>query len=634
MFWPEDLHEILSTGKARHGSYLMVAVYSGLDDGHSCNSLTFIKEGTMQGEALAIANNDMVYLWWTYPEKIPDCLGFSIRRIVKGKAAVALPAFVGFEPAKKGDEAFRKQSNTDYWPIQSYQWKDLFVPEETDVAYDIVPVTGTPGEKLKDMKDYVIRTNVVKATDTIGDHRVVFNRGIISTQSLSGKLPKGKTGTPSAAALRKHIGIPGDKIRTGLAGEAIEALTSLLNRARTEGGKCYCALYELTDVELIKTLKENKGCVEVILSNADSSVKDENGKIQKIYDGTNEKTREELRSVLGDSLHDRLLTKGNYIGHNKFVVYVDKTGKPKAALTGSTNWTPTGLCAQSNNILIMEDDDIAARYLDYWNRLIKDNAEQCTEFRETNAQKPQELSLGAKQGEACVWFSPNTERKTKPAKNPPSPPDMADVFQAISEAKHGVLFLLFSAGAPSILQHLTLVSQQWADEKKPIFVRGAISDAKTAGQFITRVYNDSLLKAPNRLITGIAGIPDQFSYWEKELAKLGHAVIHDKIVVIDTFSNDCVVVTGSHNLGYKASYSNDENLCIIRGNRAIAEAYTAHVLDVVNHYNWRNKLAEDKKKGKSIKETFTDLKETDKWQDKYFKGNFLKSRDLFFFPKP
>jgi phosphatidylserine/phosphatidylglycerophosphate/cardiolipin synthase-like enzyme len=113
---------------------------------------------------------------------------------------------------------------------------------------------------------------------------------------------------------------------------------------------------------------------------------------------------------------------------------------------------------------------------------------------------------------------------------------------------------------------------------------------------------------------------------------LGHGVIHDNVLVIDPFSDNCVVVTGSHNLGFKASYSNDENLCIIRGNRAIAEAYPAHMLDVVNHYNWRHKLAEAKKKGKPSQRPFTDLDETDSWQNKYFKGNFLKNRDLFFFP--
>jgi phosphatidylserine/phosphatidylglycerophosphate/cardiolipin synthase-like enzyme len=585
----------------------------------------------MDKKALAIANNDIVYLWWTYSDKIPDCLGFSIRRLQPGKQPVALPAFVGFEPAKKGSPSPLKQSTTDYWPIQSYQWKDLYVPDEVEVEYEIVPVTGIPGKKLKEMAGLAVRTNRIKATDTIGAHHVVFNRGIIATQALARKLPKGQSGTPSANALRKHIGEPGDKIRANLAGEAIWALTILLERARKQGGTCYCALYELTDPELIEALVKAKGHVEIILSNADTTEKDEDGKQQKVYDGTNAVMRKKLHQALGEAMHDRLLPRGNYIGHNKFVVYVNADDQPKAVMTGSTNWTSTGLCAQSNNVLLIEDDDIAARYHDYWRRLLADAAKQGPELRTDDAKQPPNQSLGPQQGYTRVWFSPNTKRKSKPAKNPPAPPDMAEVFQAIDDAQHGVLFLLFSAGAPSILQKLTEVSQARANAGKPFFVRGAISDSATAAQFATRVYNDSLLKAPNRLITGIGGVADQFAYWEKELAKLGHAVIHDKILVVDPFTDDCVVVTGSHNLGYKASYSNDENLCIIRGNRAIAEAYAAHVLDVVNHYNWRHKLISDKQQGKPSK-AFTDLDETDHWQDKYFKGNFLKSRDLFFFP--
>ena len=35
-------------------------------------------------QALAIANNDLVYLWWTYESKIPDCLGFAIYRLGPG----------------------------------------------------------------------------------------------------------------------------------------------------------------------------------------------------------------------------------------------------------------------------------------------------------------------------------------------------------------------------------------------------------------------------------------------------------------------------------------------------------------------------------------------------------------------
>ncbi len=118
---------------------------------------------------------------------------------------------------------------------------------------------------------------------------------------------------------------------------------------------------------------------------------------------------------------------------------------------------------------------------------------------------------------------------------------------------------------------------------------------------------------------------DAFGQWEAELNQAGHAVIHDKIVVIDPFSDNCVVVTGSHNLGYKASYNNDENLAIIRGHRALAEAYAAHCLDVYDHYAWRYWLAQDSDKAWHF------LAGDDSWQDGYFAAdNQVKSAELRF----
>ena len=37
------------------------------------------------------------------------------------------------------------------------------------------------------------------------------------------------------------------------------------------------------------------------------------------------------------------------------------------------------------------------------------------------------------------------------------------------------------------------------------------------------------------------------------------------------------MITGSHNLGFKASYANDENMLIVQGNQALAQAYAVHV---------------------------------------------------------
>ena len=91
-----------------------------------------------------------------------------------------------------------------------------------------------------------------------------------------------------------------------------------------------------------------------------------------------------------------------------------------------------------------------------------------------------------------------------------------------------------------------------------------------------------------------------------------HAIVHDKIVVVDPLSDDCVVITGSHNLGYRASYNNDDNLVVVKGHRKLAEAYAVHVMDVYEHYRWRYLL---ERFGPS---SFAGLKRDDSWQEKYF----------------
>jgi phosphatidylserine/phosphatidylglycerophosphate/cardiolipin synthase-like enzyme len=96
------------------------------------------------------------------------------------------------------------------------------------------------------------------------------------------------------------------------------------------------------------------------------------------------------------------------------------------------------------------------------------------------------------------------------------------------------------------------------------------------------------------------------------------AIIHDKIVVIDPLSANCSVILGSHNLGFKASYSNDENMVIVTGHQELAMAYAVHVLDVYDHYRFRAIQADQKKKGKKLWSGFLDI--DDKWQDHYVDG--------------
>jgi phosphatidylserine/phosphatidylglycerophosphate/cardiolipin synthase-like enzyme len=621
--------------------------------------------------AVAIANNDMVYLYWYVETKLDGCLGFSvIRHDAETGKGQALPAMVGFPGDKDTGKVFK---NTDDWPVQKYSWKDLSAKRGGTYWYEIVPMTGKPGD-LEPKPERALRTNTVRLHPEHGACSVYFNRGIISTQAIARNLPRGKDGAPSADALKKHIARPNDPFRVRLMGDLKDGVLALLERAEQDGGECYCALYELADEELVDHLKAlgKKGKVHLILSNADTSQK-RGKKTVKVVDGTNADARKDLHAF-GMNVQDRILGSG-HIGHNKFVVYCDKRGTAQAVLAGSTNWTPTGLCAQSNNAIVINSPALAKDYLDYWSALQADTAQavKAAASRRPAAAQAKKVAAGLQAaalrgadktrraahtltdagGNACgsarAWFSPNTKQKSKAKDAPATPPDLAEVFDLIENAKQGVLFLAFIPGSPSIVTKLKEVYSAKVKAGQQFFVRGAATSPDPANLFKVELFHRTM-KADATVtpiaqreadqarasakVDSVAGIYKAFAVWEREIYKLGYAVIHDKIVVIDPFTDDCVVVTGSHNLGFKASYSNDENLLILRGNRGIAEAYTAHVLDVYDHYRWRWRLQQSKgKDGEDLSAAWHELCPNDSWQDFYYEHkDFLAPEVLFWSP--
>jgi phosphatidylserine/phosphatidylglycerophosphate/cardiolipin synthase-like enzyme len=545
-------------------------------------------------KAVALGNNDVAFLAWSFDKAIVGCLGFAIFRVDALAERTPLPAWVGFEGQSNTEW---NPSTTERWPVQKFSWRDLTARPGQTYTYEIVPMIGTHDRPVP-AGDERLATNAVTLTPSRSAHiRAYFNRGILSTQHLVHELPQGPQGRPSGDALLDHIIKVGDPIRESLAGEIIDALTLLLKRGITEGGRCYCALYELDDPELISLLDDPRH-VSLVLSNADSDSEP---------DGTNRDARERLHADNADVV-DRMLPKG-HIGHDKFVVYVAGDGTPQAVLTGSTNWTSTGLCGQVNNAIVIDDSAIAQTYLDFWRRLqvespADEKATQSTALRTANNLAHPFTLDGA---DVALWFSPNTLPSEKPKSDPPRPSDMAEVFQLIAQAKQGIFFLLFQPGSPSVLD--AILDVQAGNQN--LFVRGAATDPLAIENYETTLFHRT---GDVATVAAASALNDQFAFWQQELLKAprAHAIIHDKIVVIDPRSINCVVVMGSHNLGYRASYTNDENLLVVKGHRGLAEAYAVHVMDVYDHYRWRY-LRETKGDA-----AFAGLVPDDRWQAKYF----------------
>ncbi|MEO7334943.1 MAG: phospholipase D-like domain-containing protein [Caldimonas sp.] len=566
--------------------------------------------------AIAFSDNDVVLVAWSYGQRLDGCMGFAVYRIDPAGTETALPSMAVFPGFKR-----KTGQTTAQFPIQKFYWKDPYARLVADKTgqrrfrYKIVPLEGQPGKLVPMTLAFAVSNEVEVSPVVTPKLRAFFNRGLISTQHTSQALQ----GAPSSSKLLDLIRQPDGALRKSLAGDMTEALLGFVQRARSSG-KLYAALYELGDEELIAALEAVGKRLNLVLSNPASSDKQS---ASAISDG-NDESRRRLRQTAGRLL-DRMLP-GNQIGHNKFVVYVGASGHASAVLLGSTNWTSTGLCAQTNNTLVIDDAAIAKRYLDAWHQLADDTLAagpnpkslQGAALRTFDA-KSKVLKLGTA-ATLTSWFSPNTPKlRRSNTKDETRPPDMDEVARLIAGAKHAVLFLAFYPGSPGIANWAA--AAQKAD--KGLFVRGCVTNPSAAVDFhydligVTppkRKPGDPPGSQDPRVIQAMALTDTIPAGWKKEILAAGFAVTHDKIVVVDPFSTDCAVVTGSHNLGHKASFNNDENLVIVRGERRLAEAYATHVLDVYDHFSWRWNV---QRYGQPKADTMLEV-DPAAWQSRYF----------------
>jgi phosphatidylserine/phosphatidylglycerophosphate/cardiolipin synthase-like enzyme len=85
------------------------------------------------------------------------------------------------------------------------------------------------------------------------------------------------------------------------------------------------------------------------------------------------------------------------------------------------------------------------------------------------------------------------------------------------------------------------------------------------------------------------------------------------------------VLTGSHNLGPKASGVNDENLLIIRGAPGVAAAYATNIMSVYNQYRWRFR-----RHLQPVAKRWKGLVDNDRWQSGYLKPGSPARREIDF----
>ena len=380
---------------------------------------------------------------------------------------------------------------------------------------------------------------------------------------------------------------PGDKIRNFLGGPVRDKLVSLLIDTNAAKGHIYAALFELDDPELIPLLQAFRKRAHIVLGN---------GSVKRKGEDENADARSELDAC---DVRDRM-TAPRALAHNKFLVLCDSDKSPQAVWTGSTNWTKTGLCTQANNALLVRNPAIAQFYLDQWKALAGAGDTTPPDLYDSDATP----RVPPRSKGTTLWFTPMHD-----------PLDLEQAGQLIANAQEGILFLMFNPGPRGTLLNdiIELASPSSPKFNPSLYIQGVVNQNPGTEKNPVILFNRGERIDANADVVLPAAIPGRLKFWEPELLKLPrtHAMVHSKVIVIDPYGTNPVVMTGSHNMGPRASGVNDENLILIQGNRDLASQYAGKIMEIYSQYRWRASVQADQGKPR-----WQGLADDDEWQIK------------------
>lgn len=515
------------------------------------------------------ANCDDVFLAWRVTDpgdgEIANCLGFAIEVKNESGQVEAIQNLKGFQQDKP--QTGERRPSTE-WPLQTYTWTDHSILVGSKVQFRVTAMTGSPDHlKSGDTSGWSER---VVLTPTIDDKTsAFFNRGVILSQFVARYAQQNNLDTMQALKRNLTTVVDGPLMQF-LTGELGKAIRGILQRAQEDPSiELYCALFELDLDDLIEDLIAIGSRAHVILAN---------GSVKHAGDDENQTAATRLTGKV--DLHRRM-TAPKALAHNKFVV-VCKNGQPFGILTGSTNWTLTGLHTQINNGIAIEDDKLAQFYLDHWNALASAGSDFPASLYDTDTSVRGPVPLEDQQA-ARVWFTP-----IKSKKGASGGPDITDLVQIVNGAQEGILFVMFMPGQEPLD---SIIERQ----KQGLYVRGVVSTLPM-GTKDNRSATYKLLTATSFKEysydvvqpQGVSAVGDFLSTFTRQefLNGMGFAITHSKVIVVDPFGSRPVVVTGSHNMSESASGKNDENLLIIENCPDLARAYAVNCMSVYAHYRW------------------------------------------------
>lgn len=516
--------------------------------------------------------------------KRKGCLGFTIRREdldppepgePERPSKRALPNMLRFP-----SDTNAAHDTTEDSPLQKFRWGDYTVRPGRRYRYTVVPKYGKPG--ALEVRDDVPGASVEVTTEDnqAEETAIFFNRAAAASEAFNRRFPRLKTLEGDSDEAKQA--------RAWLSHGLEEAILAYLAKAK-KGDALHAAIYEFQKDTLLAGLK---------------AALDRGVDVKVVYHArTGGDTAEENRKAIEKAGLEAVViprTKSpTAIMHDKFVVWLRKKGRaapaPAAVWTGSTNWTDGGLYGQLNVGHAVYEEEVAATYEALFQLLAKDP--------ETPALKHDLASL------TPVSLLLPGRHRIVPIFSPQSNDTMLHLYATLAEGAKVLLVSAPFALSPIILAALT--------KKRPDVLRYMLLDKKASlgkHEEVTIIEGD-----PSNSIAVATTLKSPLHDFQKKILgdkeSFHHAGIHihSKIIAVDPFGSDPIIITGSANFSNNSTEVNDSNTLVIRGYTAVADIYATDFMRMFEHYHFRAKREESTEKDRPL-----GLSPDDRWSDRYY----------------
>ncbi len=525
-----------------------------------------------------------------------DLAGFAVRRKAPGKAWAQLFNRLSFSDTFTASTtaAERRFTPTNQAPLQKFWWVDFPPDLKPGVfRYEVTVMRYLVSDGSKLSADQKVTLEIDGGPFTRGRLEMGFTRGYLSSQAYADRFKNAPIRPGGKKTLDYDTSAFADRYRW-LGAHARRMIFDFLEECRKDKKATLDVFaYDFDEPDVVAAIAAMGPRVRLLLDDA---------ALHRGADALEPVAFQRIQASAGAGNAQR----GHFGRYAHDKVFVKRIGgMPKKVLTGSTNFSVTGIYVNANNVLIFDDPGVAKLYGDVFDFVFANGAAAST-FAASAFAKSEKHFAAADLPSTYISFAPH--------KKPTSSLDR--LKRELDAADSSVLFAIMGlSGSGGVLEKLRSVHN---DPK--IFSYGVSdavgNEAKPSGVTVFKPDQKGGILVQSAALEKL--VPKPFS---KEIsAGLAHK-IHHKFVVVDFNDSDPVLFTGSSNLAEGGEEANGDNLLAIY-DREVVSAYAVEAIRLVDHYAFRAAMSQA-----TTADPLRLKKQDEKWWARYYKAGSMRERE-------